>query len=102
VLAAALARGATAPVLAHHGFGLFQMQGFKDYSGTLTKLELVNPHSYLYFRARNPAPSRPQYTARGQEAATAFRMWSVGPRTGHRLVTASPATRLVRVDLRSS
>ena len=28
-------------------------------------------------RARSPAPARPQYTARGQEAATAFRMWSV-------------------------
>jgi sulfide:quinone oxidoreductase len=44
-----LALVAAAPALAHHGFGLFQMQEFKDYSGTLTKLELVNPHSYLYF-----------------------------------------------------
>jgi len=44
-----LAFFAAAPALAHHGFGLFQMQEFKDYSGTLTKLELVNPHSYLYF-----------------------------------------------------
>jgi hypothetical protein len=40
-----------APALAHHGFGLFQMDRFVDYSGTLTKLELVNPHSYLYFDA---------------------------------------------------
>jgi len=38
-----------APALAHHGFGLFQMDKFTDYSGTLTKFELVNPHSYLYF-----------------------------------------------------
>ena len=37
------------PALAHHGFGLFQMDKSMDYSGTLTKLELVNPHSYLYF-----------------------------------------------------
>ena len=45
-LAVSLALGAAAPAaLAHHGFGLFQMQEFKDYSGTLTKLELVNPHS---------------------------------------------------------
>jgi hypothetical protein len=44
-----LGLAAAAPALAHHGFGLFQMQEFKDYSGTLTKLELVNPHSYLYF-----------------------------------------------------
>jgi len=48
-LALALALATTTPALAHHGFGLFQMQVFKDYSGTLTKLELVNPHSYLYF-----------------------------------------------------
>jgi hypothetical protein len=27
-------------------------------------------------RARSPAPARPTYTAKGQEAATAFRMWS--------------------------
>ena len=43
--AAALGPAATAPALAHHGFGLFQMDKFTDYSGTLTKLELVNPHS---------------------------------------------------------
>jgi hypothetical protein len=48
-LALALVLPAATPALAHHGFGLFQMQEFKDYSGTLTKLELVNPHSYLYF-----------------------------------------------------
>ena len=37
--------------LAHHGFGLFQMDKVADYSGTLTRFELVNPHSYLYFDA---------------------------------------------------
>jgi hypothetical protein len=37
------------PALAHHGFGLFEMEEFADYMGTLTRLELVNPHSYLYF-----------------------------------------------------
>jgi hypothetical protein len=49
ILAAALALGCAAPALAHHGFGLFQMDKFADWSGTLTKFELVNPHSYLYF-----------------------------------------------------
>jgi hypothetical protein len=48
-LAAAAALIIAGPALAHHGFGLFQMNDFKDYSGTLTKFELVNPHSYLYF-----------------------------------------------------
>ncbi len=47
---AAIALGCCAgPALAHHGFGLFQMDKSADYSGTLTKFELVNPHSYLYF-----------------------------------------------------
>jgi hypothetical protein len=47
-LAAAIL-AATAPVLAHHGFGLFQMGIDAEWSGTLTKMELVNPHSYMYF-----------------------------------------------------
>jgi hypothetical protein len=46
---ATLAIGGVAPALAHHGFGLFQMEKLADWSGTLTKFELVNPHSYLYF-----------------------------------------------------
>ncbi len=34
---------------AHHGFGMFEMTKIVDYSGTLTKVALVNPHSYIYF-----------------------------------------------------
>ena len=48
-LTGALALAAGAPAFAHHGFGLFQMEKLADWSGTLTKFELVNPHSYLYF-----------------------------------------------------
>jgi hypothetical protein len=52
VSALAAATALVAPAaLAHHGFGLFQMDKLADYSGTLTKFELVNPHSYLYFDA---------------------------------------------------
>jgi hypothetical protein len=47
--AASIALGCAGTALAHHGFGLFQMDESAEYSGTLTKLELVNPHSYLYF-----------------------------------------------------
>jgi len=36
-----------APVLAHHGFGLFQLDIDREWSGTLTKMNLVNPHSYM-------------------------------------------------------
>jgi hypothetical protein len=48
-IAGVLAIGAAASAAAHHGFGLFEMTKFADWSGTLTKFELVNPHSYLYF-----------------------------------------------------
>ena len=43
----AVATAAAAPALAHHGFGLFQMNIEKEWSGTLTKMNLVNPHSYM-------------------------------------------------------
>ena len=35
---------------AHHGFGQFNVEVDTEYSGTLTKMELVNPHSYMYFQ----------------------------------------------------
>jgi hypothetical protein len=36
-----------APAMAHHGFGLFQLNIKKEWEGTLTKMNLVNPHSYM-------------------------------------------------------
>ncbi len=57
------------PAFAHHGFGLFQMDRFVDYSGTLTKLELVNPHSYLYFDSVG-ADGKPQAMRCEMRAAT--------------------------------
>jgi hypothetical protein len=36
-----------APAIAHHGFGLFQLNIKKEWEGTLTKMNLVNPHSYM-------------------------------------------------------
>jgi hypothetical protein len=35
------------PAMAHHGFGLFQLDIKKEWTGTLTKMNLVNPHSYM-------------------------------------------------------
>ena len=35
------------PALAHHGFGLFQLEIKREWSGTLTQMNLVNPHSYM-------------------------------------------------------
>ena len=34
---------------AHHGFGRFDLSREVSYSGTITRFEFVNPHSYLYF-----------------------------------------------------
>jgi hypothetical protein len=34
---------------AHHGFGTFELSKSVTYTGKLTKLEFINPHSWLYF-----------------------------------------------------
>jgi hypothetical protein len=44
----------TAPALAHHGFGLFQMDTNREWSGTITTMNLVNPHSYMELDAIGP------------------------------------------------
>ena len=36
-----------APALAHHSFGMFNMLVNKHWSGTLTEMHFVNPHSYM-------------------------------------------------------
>ena len=36
-----------APALAHHSFGMFDMRVAKHWSGTLTDMHFVNPHSYM-------------------------------------------------------
>src|SRR3954467_7247099 len=41
-------------VLAHHGGGSFDLSRSVTYNGTLTKIELVNPHSWLYFDVTEP------------------------------------------------
>ena len=38
-----------ASALAHHGFGTFDLQKSVTFTGKLTKLEFINPHSWLYF-----------------------------------------------------
>ena len=46
IFAAALV-GLATPALAHHSFGEFQMNVPLNLSGTLTKMHLINPHSYM-------------------------------------------------------
>lgn len=40
--------------LAHHGFGRFDPNTEIQLEGTLTNLEFVNPHSYVYFETVDP------------------------------------------------
>jgi len=54
IAAPAAAVALVGPALAHHGFGLYQMETPKEYSGTLTSMELVNPHSYMHFDVAGP------------------------------------------------
>jgi hypothetical protein len=42
------------PLFAHHGTGTFELTKSVTYNGTLTRVELVNPHSWLYFDVREP------------------------------------------------
>ncbi len=37
------------PALAHHGAGTFDLSKSVTYTGKLTRIELINPHSWLYF-----------------------------------------------------
>lgn len=46
-VAAATVASLAAPAFAHHGFGRFEMEVNEEWSGTLTKMNLVNPHSYM-------------------------------------------------------
>jgi len=39
--------GFAIPAMAHHSFGEFQMQVPGNWSGTMTKMNFINPHSYM-------------------------------------------------------
>src|SRR5690606_7100105 len=49
--AAVAAAAASAPAWAHHGFGRFDPSREIELEGTLTGIDFVNPHSYMYFDA---------------------------------------------------
>jgi hypothetical protein len=43
------------PAFAHHGFGTFELNKTISFTGAkLTKIEFLNPHSWLYFEATDP------------------------------------------------
>lgn len=47
--------GSSYPALAHHGFGRFDRSKDAQFTGTITGIDFVNPHSYLYFDSINEA-----------------------------------------------
>src|SRR5262245_17779606 len=46
----AIVLASASPLSAHHGGGTFDLTKSVTYNGTLAKVELVHPHSWLYFR----------------------------------------------------
>ena len=49
VLIAALLVSSASLAYAHHGFGSFDMSKSVTLTGKLTRVEFINPHSWLYF-----------------------------------------------------
>ncbi|HLF09716.1 MAG TPA: DUF6152 family protein [Gammaproteobacteria bacterium] len=47
--AAAVALSVSTVALAHHGFGLFDRSKPVELTGVITRIDFVNPHSYLHF-----------------------------------------------------
>ena len=47
--------GSALPIFAHHGGGTFDLSKSVTYTGKLTRVELVNPHSWLYFDVTDEA-----------------------------------------------
>jgi len=41
-------------VEAHHGAGTFDLTRSVTFTGTLTRIELINPHSWIYFEVKEP------------------------------------------------
>lgn len=67
------------PTQAHHGFGQFMVDTDVEYSGTLTEMELVNPHSYMHFEVTG-ADGQPFVMRCEMRAAMLIRRsgWEIG------------------------
>ena len=47
--------GATAPVVAHHAFSAeFDAKRPVEFTGTVTKMEWINPHVWMHLHVKNP------------------------------------------------
>jgi hypothetical protein len=78
-LAPSLLLGAalTAPAWAHHGFGNFDTNQEVTLKGTVTKIDFVNPHAYVYFSVVGANGAKTPYRCE-MRAATVLRRsgWS--------------------------
>jgi hypothetical protein len=83
-----------APVFAHHGFGTFEVNKTVNFPGaTLTKVEFINPHSWLYFELKDASGKVQRMRCEMRSAHVLRRSgWSADMfRAGQRAdITASP------------
>ena len=75
VVALFIAAGPAA--LAHHGAGTFDLSRSVTYTGKLTRLEFINPHSWLYFEVTDASGKVAKYRCEMRSAHTLRRSgWS--------------------------
>ena len=55
---------------AHHGFGNFAMDEDIELSGIITKIDFVNPHSWVHFEVTQPDGTKAQYRCELRSATT--------------------------------
>jgi hypothetical protein len=59
-----------APALAHHGFGNFAMDEDITISGVVTKIDFVNPHSWVHFDVTGPDGTKAEHKCELRSATT--------------------------------
>jgi hypothetical protein len=62
---------------AHHGFGTFELGKSVTYTGRLTRIEFINPHSWLYFEVTDASGKTTKHRCEMRSAHTLRRSgWS--------------------------
>jgi hypothetical protein len=83
-----------APTSAHHGFGTFELAKTVSFTGArFTRIELVNPHSWLYFELTDPTGKVQKYRCEMRSAHVLRRSgWTkdLFPANSTVNITASP------------
>jgi hypothetical protein len=90
-IAAFLASAAVAS--AHHGFGTFDLQKSVTFTGKLTRLEFINPHSWLYFEVTD---ANGKVTKHRCEMRSAHTLRRSGERTRNPATSTPFASRMAR------